>query len=114
MGSCCDKDEGEQENTIQIPTVDIIAPFAIIQSKNDIILNPASTVAAVYTIENIVLYVYHAPDQNPQPNQFLVLPNFIEVICTQNYLDLPMIMKQVDYIRRNCTTVSIYPELINQ
>jgi hypothetical protein len=102
MGSCCDKNEFIEEN-ITIPTSDIIAPFSIIQSKNEIMVSSMIVTAGVYTINNTVIYVYHLPNQNPQPNKYLVSPNFIEVLSECYQIDLDMIFKQVNYIKNNLT-----------
>ena len=96
MGSCCTKEEDDA-----IPTEDIIAPFAVIQSKNDIVQNPNMTLVGVYPIDHLIVYVYNLPSSEPQPNKFLISSNVIEVLCEQCVVDLQMIMRQITYLRTN-------------
>ena len=103
MGSCCTKDNNNEIVMDTIPTQEIIAPFHIIQSKNEIAMqpNPNTVLVGIYPIDNIIVYIFTTPNYNPQPNKFFILTHVIEVFSEQYVVDVPMIMKQIHYIREN-------------
>ena len=96
MGVCCTKDNNEIVMDT-IPTQEIIAPFHIIQSKNE--QNPNTVLVGIYPVDNIIVYIFTTPNYNPQPNKFLILAHVIEVFSEQYVVDVLMIMKQINYIR---------------
>lgn len=97
MGTNCCK----EEQCDDIPAEDIIAPYTIIKSKEEIAYSPNAIFIGVYQVEDLLVYVYSLPQTNYQPNKFLIASKVIEVLCENPNLDINMIMKQVRHIRRN-------------
>ena len=97
MGLCCCKEENQDD----IPTQDIIYPFTIIKSKEEIAYSPNAIFIGLYPVDDLLVYVYSNPVANGRPNKFLISHKVIEVLCEQNYLNTNMIIKQVKYIRKN-------------
>ena len=93
MGCSCCKEEQ--------PPVDELDPFAVIQSKSEIISLPGTTLLGVYPIGDIIAYVFNSPNPCPGPNKFWFGNGVVEILCEQITVDLHMINKQIEFIKQN-------------
>ena len=100
MGTCCTKDENGGPVT-PVTTAMVIDPFSVVQSKSDIMVSPSIIFLGVYPVDTVLVYIFSMPSPEPKPNKFLVCQNVIEVLCEQYTVDIDMIMRQVDYLRKN-------------
>ncbi len=96
MGNCCSEEVHDD-----IPTEDIIAPYSIIQSKEEIAYSPNAIFIGIYQVDDLLVYIYSLPSSSPQPNKFLLNPKVIEVLSEDCNLDIAMIIKQIRHLRKN-------------
>lgn len=113
MGSCCTKEEVNEPTNQPIIMNEILSPFIVVQNKSDIMINPSVVFIGIYSIENILVYVFSWPSNLEQnPNRFLVSPNIIEVLCEQCTIDINMILKQAKYLKNNKQWQDLYIQQI--